>query len=111
MFSGGGCLSLAAMRLEKLDAPLRVVLRDEKPGAGKQHGDLVVSIRIAPGASPTDLAQLSHIVDEEIADDLPVVTGRLSAAQVSDLSENPAVVAIRLSRRLRPASARAMMRD
>jgi hypothetical protein len=88
------------MRAEKLDPPLRALVS----GRGDLAAPVLVSIRLVDNARKEDLQRLSELVNDR-CDGLPVVTGELSSEALSKVSENAAVLAIRLSRRLRPLRA------
>lgn len=83
------------MKIEKIDPQLHDTL--------KRPEDLLVSIRLVKDAQAADLEDLGRLVDGAIEPGLPVVSGRVSSERLSELSDNPAVMRVRLSRRLTPA--------
>lgn len=61
-----------------------------------------VSVRLAPEASGAQIARVEEIVGRAIREGQPTVVADLTMHDVSRLSDDPAVVALRLARTYEP---------
>jgi hypothetical protein len=96
---------MKTMNYAKLDGALQELLTESEIEE-KPVDTVLVSIVVDADAPETDRERLGVLLDRDLSFDGTVAIGELTSEELADVSENPAVLAVQLSRRLRPKAAR-----